>query len=117
MLAVKQERQMTLCEWLGGSGALIDAVLTYHELRLCLVETGDAVMAADGKITRPRIANDIFVGGNKQWPVGDEQALYSMWLSYCREVLELRDEFVSDSGDLGEGKFLSGSLVGKWRVR
>ena len=78
--------------------------------------TGPWVMAADGKITRARIPNDVFVG-NKQWPVGDEQALYSMWLSYCQEVLELREEFVSDSGDLGEGKVLRGSLVGKWRVR
>ena len=116
MLAVKQERNMTLCEWLGGSGALIEAVLTYDDLRICLLETGDAVMAADGKITRPRIANDVFVA-NRKWPVGDEQALYSMWLDYCQEVLQLREEFVSDSGDLGEGKFLSGSLVGKLRVR
>ena len=117
VIAVKQERQMTLCEWLGGSGALIDAIMTYHELRVCLLETGDAVMAADGRIRRAQIPNDIFVGGNKQWPIGDDQALYTMWLSYCQEVLELKEEFVSDSGDLGEGKFLSGSLVGKWRVR
>ena len=116
-LAMQQERQMSLCEWLGGSRALVDTTLTYEDLKVCWLETGDAVMTADGKgIMRAQASNDEYVG-NKQQPIGDELALYRMWLSDCQEVLELRDEFVSDSGDLGEGKFLRGSVVGEWRVR
>ena len=116
-LAVKQQRQMSLCEWLGGSGALIDTIMTYEELRVCWLETGDAVMTADGKgITRVQASNDVFVG-SKQWPIGDEQALYRMELGFCQEVLELREEFARESGDLGEGKFLRGSVVRRWKVR
>ena len=118
-LAVQQKRQMSLCEWLGGSGALVDTVLTHEELKVCWLETGDAVMTADGKgITHLRASNDVFLGNTQQQqPFGDEQAWYHMWLSFCQEVLELREEFVSDSGDLGEGKFLKASVVGRWRVR
>ncbi len=116
-LAVQQERQMSLCEWLGGSAALLDTKLTYEELKVCWLEIGDVVMAADGKEIRlAQASNDGYVG-NKQVPIGDEQALYHMWLSSCQEVMELSEEFVRDSGDLGEGKFLRGSVVGEWRVR
>ena len=117
-LAVQQERQMSLCEWLGGSAALTDTILTYEALIVCWLETGDRVMTADSKIIRrAQASNDIFVGNKQPPPLGDKQALYHMWLSYCQEVLELREEFMRDSGDLGEGKFLSGSVVGRWRVR
>ena len=117
-LAVQQGRQMSLCEWLGGSGALVDTGLTYEELKVCWLETGDAVMTADGKgITLVQAPNDVFIGNKQPPPFGDEQALYHTELSYCQEILELREEFVSDSGDLGEGKFLRGSVVGRWRVR
>ena len=115
-LAGKQQRQISLCEWLGGSGAVVDTIMTYEELRVCWLETGDAVMAADGTITRAQIQNDVFIG-NKQWPVGDEHALYHMELGFCQEVLELREEFARESGDLGEGKFLRGSTVRRWKVR
>jgi len=90
--------------------------MTYEKLRVCWLETGDAVMAADGRITRVQAPNHLYVG-NIKWPIGDEQALYNMWLSYCQEVLELREEFATESGDLGEGKFLRGSTVRRWRIR
>ena len=115
-LAVRQERPMPLCEWLGCSGAVIDTRMTYEELRVCWLETGDAVMAADGTITRAQIQNDLYIG-NRQWPIGDEQALYHMELGLCQEILELREEFARESGDLGEGKFLRGSTVRRWKMR
>ena len=114
--AIKQERQKSLCEWLGCSEALIDIIMTYEELRVCWLETGDAVMAADGTITRAQIQNDLYIG-NRQWPIGDEQALYHMELGFCQEILELREEFARESGDLGEGKFLRGSTVRRWKMR
>ena len=116
VLALTQPREFSLCEWLGGWEATIDIAMTYDELRTCWLETGDAVMTADGKgIKRAQATNDGH-DGNKARPVGDEQALLHIDLDCCMEVLELRDEFIRDSGDLGEGKFLR-SAIGKWRVR
>lgn len=116
LLAVMQERQMSICEWLGGSRALNNAIMTYEEVRVCLVETGDAVMAADGKITHVQEPNHLYVRDIK-WPIGDEQALWDMRLHYCQEVLELREEFARDSGELAEGKFLRRSMIRRWKMR
>ena len=115
-LALMQQRELSLCEWLGGSGAVIDIIMTYEELRTCWLETGDAVMTADGKgIKRAQASNDGYYGNNER-PVGDDQALFHMELDNCMEVLESKEEFMRDTGDLGEGKFLR-SVVGKWRMR
>lgn len=116
VLALKQQRKLSLCEWLGGWGALINTTMLYEELKVCWLETGDAVMTADGKgIRRAQASNDGY-HSNKQRPIGDEQALFRMELGYCREILESREEFMRDTGDLGEGKFLR-SVVAKWRLR
>ena len=115
-LALKQQRELSLCEWLGGWGASIDTIMIYEELRVCWLETGDAVMTADGKgIKRAQASNDGYYDNIKR-PIGDEQALFRMELGYCREILESREEFMRDTGDLGEGKFLR-SVVAKWRLR
>ena len=95
-------------------GASIDTTMTYEELQVCWLETGDAVMTADGKgIMRAHASNDGYYGMR---PIGDEQALYRLELGYCMEVLDAREEFMRETGDLGEGKFLR-SVVGKWRIR
>ena len=112
MLALKQQREFSLCGWLGGWGATIDIVMTYEELRTCWLETGDAVMTADGKgIKRAQASNDGHYG-NIERPFGDELALLHIELDCCMEVMEMRDEFLRDTGDFGERKFeVSGRQV------
>ena len=116
VLALKQQRDVSLCEWLGLSGATTDAILTYEKLQVCWLETGDAVMTADGKGITCAQASDDGYCGNKQRPIADKQAFYHMELDHCKDVLEMK-EFVRESGDLGEEKFLRRSVVGEWRVR
>lgn len=115
-LAAKRQRVLPLCEWLTGWGQTIDIINTYEELRVCRLEAGDAVMTADGNIVRGQALNDGY-WGDKERPIGDDQALLHMELDVCQEILESREEFVRDTGDFGEGKFLRSSVVGEWRVR
>ena len=114
-LAAKQQRVLSRCEWLTGWGQTIDRIITYEELRICWLETGDAIMTADGNIVGAQALNDGYYG-DKARPVGDDQALLRMDLDVCQEILDSREEFMRDTGDFGEGKFLR-SVVGKGRVR
>lgn len=113
MLAWKQQRKVSLCEWLGGSGALIDRMVTLEELKVCWVETGCAVLTADGKGIMLAQASNDGCHGDKQRRIGGDQSLVHMELGRCKEILESRKEFRRETGDLGEGKFLRTQVEGE----
>ena len=73
-----QQREFSLCEWLVVSGELVDELLTEQALRVCWLETGDAVLTAGGRAimyTRP---------------IESSQAFLDRELKLCREALESR---------------------------
>ena len=112
VLASKQQREVSLCELVGRLGASIDRMITFEELKICWVETGYAVLTADGKgIMLAQPSNDGY-HGDKQRHIGGDQALVRMELGHCKEILESREEFIRDTGDLGEEKFLRSQVEG-----
>ena len=71
-------------------------------------------MTTDGKtVTWVQSSNTVDII-DKEWPIEHKRALYHKELSRCRGDLELRDELIRESGNLGEGKFLKRPVV--WGV-